>query len=79
MRHGRLDVDLAERALQAWHLFSHYRLTLELTAAAGQDCRDILNLDLTRLSHDEQEQLRTSLETVADLQRHLHVSFGQQA
>lgn len=79
VRNGRLDVDLAERALQAWHLFSHYRLTLELTASAGQDCRDILNLDLARLSHVEQEQLRASLETVADLQRHLYVSFGQQA
>jgi len=79
VRNGRLDVDLAERALQAWHLFSHYRLTLELAATAGQDCRDILNLDPARLSHDEQEQLRTSLETVADLQRHLYVSFGQQA
>lgn len=79
VRNGRLDVDLAERALQAWHLFSHYRLTLELTAATGQDCRDILNLDLSRLSHDEQEQLRSCLETVADLQRHLYVSFGHQA
>lgn len=79
VRNGRLDVDLAERALQAWHLFSHYRLTLELTASTGQDCRDILNLDLSRLTHDEQEQLRTCLETVADLQRHLYVSFGQQA
>lgn len=79
VRNGRLDVDLAERALQAWQLFSHYRLTLELTASAGQDCRDILNLDLARLTHDEQEQLRTCLETVADLQRHLYVSFGHQA
>lgn len=79
VRNGRLDVDLAERALQAWHLFSHHRLTLELTASAGQDCRDILNLDLARLTHDEQEQLRICLETVADLQRHLYVSFGHQA
>lgn len=79
MRNGRLDVDLAERALQAWHLFSRHRLTLELAASPGQDCRDILNLDLALLNHDDQEQLRTSLETVADLQRHLHVSFGQQA
>jgi signal-transduction protein with cAMP-binding, CBS, and nucleotidyltransferase domain len=79
VRNGRLDVDLAERALQAWHLFSRHRLTLELAASPGQDCRDILNLDLALLNHDDQEQLRTSLETVADLQRHLHVSFGQQA
>lgn len=79
VRNGRLDVDLAERALQAWQLFSHYRVTLELSASVGQDCRDILNLDLASLSHHQQEQLRASLETVADLQRHLHVSFGQQA
>lgn len=78
VRNGRLDVDLAERTLQAWHLFSRHRLTLELTALAGQDCRDILNLDPARLSQDEQDQLRSGLETVADLQRHLHVSFGQQ-
>lgn len=79
VRNGRLDVDLAERALQAWHLFSHYRLSLELSASVGQDCRDILNLELASLSHHEQERLRMSLETVADLQRHLYVSFGQQA
>lgn len=79
VRNGRLDVDLAERALQAWYLFSHHRLTLELQASAGQDCRDILNLDLTTLNQQQQEQLRAGLETVADLQRHLQVGFGQQA
>ncbi len=79
VRNGRLDVDLAERALQAWYLFSHHRLTLELQASTGQDCRDILNLDLATLDHQQQEQLRAGLETVADLQRHLLVGFGQQA
>lgn len=79
VRNGRLDVDLGERALQAWQFFSHHRLTLELSASAGHDCRDILNLDLTGMDQNEQEQLRTCLETVSDLQRHLHVSFGQQA
>lgn len=77
VRSGRLSVDLAERALQAWQLFSHYRLTLELSASAGQDCRDILNLDLGELGPQEQEQLKSGLETVAELQRHLQVSFGQ--
>lgn len=79
VRNGRLDVNLAERALHAWQLFSHYRLSLELSASVGQDCRDILNLDLTNLSHHQQDELKAGLETVADLQRHLYVSFGQQA
>lgn len=79
VRHGRLDVDLAERALSAWYLFSGHRLNLELSAASGEDCRDILNLDLTQLEHQQQEQLREALETVGSLQRHLQVMFGQQA
>ncbi len=77
VRHDRLSIDLAERALQAWQLFSHYRLTLELSASVGQDCRDILNLDPGKLDPQEQEQLRAGLEAVFELQRHLQVSFGQ--
>lgn len=78
VRNGRLDVNLAERALQAWHLFSTFRLGLEQQAGAGQDCRDILNLNVAALAEQEQSQLRSALEVVADLQRHLIVSFGQQ-
>lgn len=73
---GKLDVDLAERALQAWHCFSEHRLTLELHGAAGQDCRDILHLNPAHLPHAQQERLKNSLETVADLQRFMSVVFG---
>ncbi len=76
VRVGKLDVDLAERALHAWHCFSEHRLILEQQAAPGQDCRDILNLVPTSLSAAELDRLRSSLETVADMQRYLQVSFG---
>jgi len=76
VRAGKLDVDLAERVLNAWHCFSGHRLTLEQTALPGQDCRDILHLVPASLSRPDQDQLRLSLEAVADLQRHLHVHFG---
>ncbi len=76
VRIGKLDVDLAERTLHAWHCFSEHRLTLELDALPGQDCRDILHLLPASLSPAEQERLKTALETVADLQRYMLVVFG---
>lgn len=76
VRISKLDVDLAERALHAWYCFSEHRLLLEQTALPGLDCRDILHLLTTTLGTDESERLRLSLETVADLQRYLQVSFS---
>ncbi len=76
VRIGKLDVDLAERTLHAWHCFSEQRLTLEQTAIPGQDCRDILYLMPSTLHAADSERLKLSLETVADLQRYLQVSFG---
>jgi CBS domain-containing protein len=70
----RLDVDLAERGLQAWHLFSRYRINLELGAFPGQDCRDILNLDPEKLGPTQLDELRDCLQTVEDLQRMLQVA-----
>lgn len=79
VRNGKLDVDLAERALQAWHCFNEHRLALERQAAAGQDCRDILHLVPSTLSHDELERIRDGLEAVSDLQRFMQVCFGAYA
>lgn len=70
----RLDVDLAERGLQAWHLFSRQRIDLELDAFPGQDCRDILNLDPEKLGTVQLDELRDCLQTVEDLQRVLQVA-----
>lgn len=78
VRHSRIDVDLAERALQSWHLFCSYRLELEAGAEHGQDCRDILQLEIAGMAQSSQERLRESLETVGSLQRFLQVTFGQQ-
>lgn len=76
VRISKLDVDLAERTLHAWYCFSEHRLVLEQTAMPGLDCRDILHLLPATLGAAESERLRLSLETVADLQRYLQVSFG---
>jgi CBS domain-containing protein len=79
VRISKLDVKLAERALHAWHCFSELRLFIEQKALPGQDCRDILHLTPAALHADESERLRLSLETVADLQRYLQVSYGAYA
>ncbi len=76
VRIGKLDVDLAERALHAWNCFCEYRLMLEQKSSQGQDCRNILHLMPSSLTAAESERLRQSLETVADLQRNMQVSFG---
>ncbi len=76
VRIGKLDVDLAERAVHAWHCFSEHRIRLEQHASPGQDCRDILHLVPTDLETAEYELLFSSLETVGDLQRYMQISFG---
>lgn len=76
VRIGKLDVVLAERALHAWHCFSKHRLTLELSAEAGLDCRDIMYLAPAMLTPSELEQFHKALETVGDLQRYMQVCYG---
>lgn len=76
VRIGKLDVVLAERALHAWHFFSRQRLTLELEAETGLDCRDIMFLDPALLPPAELEQLHSALATVGDLQRYMQVCYG---
>ncbi len=79
VRIGKLDVDLAERAVHAWHCFSEHRINLEQHASPGQDCRDILHLVPSDLETAEYERLFSSLETVGDLQRYTQISFGMHA
>lgn len=76
VRIGKLDVDLAERAVKAWYCFNNHRLKLELEAPVGLDHRDILHLSPATLNQPELEQLQSALETAGDLQRYLQVSFG---
>lgn len=77
VRNGMLDVDLAERAMRAWYLFNEHRIGLEIEAVGESGCKNALYLSPEKLGDEGIEKLRTALETIGNLKRHLQVSFGR--
>ncbi len=63
---GRLDVDLAERLLMAFHELSRHLISLEL-AAGGKNGGLFLNPD--ELSEPDREKVKYALEAVVNLQK----------
>ena len=73
---GLLNVDMAERLLEAWHLFNELRLGKEVTKHPHWDSWDGLCLDISVLSDAGQNELLQCLETVVTLQRHVGITFS---
>lgn len=73
---GCLNVETAERLLEAWHLFNELRLSLEAVKQPEWSSQDALCLDALALSEAEQDQIRRGLEAVAVLQRHVSITFS---
>lgn len=73
---GFLNVDMAERLLEAWHLFNELRLALEVTKHPHWDSWDGLCVDISALTDAQQDELRLCLETVVTLQRHVGIMFN---
>jgi signal-transduction protein with cAMP-binding, CBS, and nucleotidyltransferase domain len=71
-----LNVDMAERLLQAWHALHELRLTRERDAQPGWSNEAPLYVNVEELHDDEQNLLRESLETVGALQRHVGLTFS---
>lgn len=73
---GWLNVEMAERLLEAWHLFNELRLAQEAAKQPEWSSQDALCLDALALSEAEQDQIRRGLETVVALQRHVTITFS---
>jgi hypothetical protein len=71
-----LNVDMAERLLQAWHMLNELRLIREREVQPDWANEAALHLNIEQMSVEEQEALRESLETVGNIQRHIGLNFS---
>jgi len=71
-----LNVDMAERLLQAWHALHELRLTREREAQPDWGNAAPLHLDIEEMNVAEQELLRESLEAIGNIQRHVGLNFS---
>ena len=71
-----LNVDMAERLLQAWHNLHELRLTREQEVKSDWSDASALHLDIDELDVAAQETLRESLEAVGTIQRHVGLNFS---
>jgi len=73
---GELNVDMAERLLQAWQALHELRLDHERSLLPDWGDRLALYLDPEKLSNNERDRLREALETVGTAQRQTGVIFS---
>jgi len=70
--HGRIDVELAERLLRAWHCFCRHAVQGEIAGETG------ILLDVEGLGEEARHELHASLEAVGALQKIVYSSLGGQ-
>jgi len=71
-----LNVDMAERLLQAWHTLHEVRLSRERDLQPDWSNKAPLYLNIEEMPDSEQDSLRESLETVGAIQRHVGQIFS---
>jgi len=71
-----LDVDLAEKMLESWHNLHELRLRREQTLSITGHSNHSLLLNPGELTLEQRQSLKTSLEAVATIQRHVSVTFS---
>jgi signal-transduction protein with cAMP-binding, CBS, and nucleotidyltransferase domain len=71
-----LNVDMAERLLQAWHMLHELRLVREREVQPEWPNRAPLHVDIEQMDAVDQEALRESLEAVGNIQRHVGLTFS---
>jgi len=71
-----LNVDMAERLLQAWHALHEFRLFRERDVQPDWSSEAPLHLNVEEMQDSEQDLLREALETVGAIQRHVGLTFS---
>lgn len=69
---GRIDVELAERLLRAWHCFCRHAVQGDITGRNG------ILIDTEGFGDDAEHELHTSLEAVGSLQKIVYSSISGQ-
>lgn len=72
----KLNVDMAERLLQAWHTLHELRLLREAGTHPEWSDQGALHLEIDDLNDSEQASLRESLESVGAIQRHVGLTYS---
>ncbi|HEX9080600.1 MAG TPA: putative nucleotidyltransferase substrate binding domain-containing protein [Desulfuromonadaceae bacterium] len=73
----KLDVELAERVLEAWHTLNEFRLAHEGNLFPDTGGRVSLYFDPDALPDADMERFREALETVGLIQRHVSLTFSE--
>lgn len=76
LKHGAMDVEMAERLLEAWHQFSEMRLEREAELQPAWNDHGVFYVDLETLGETGEEHFKSCLETVGQLQRHVGIVFN---
>lgn len=71
-----LDVELAERMLAAWHSLNNLRLLQEQSFHIDVQSSQPLLLNANEFTADQRQALKTTLESVAFIQRHVEIIFS---
>ncbi len=73
---GRLDVELGDRLLRAFHEFNRQRIVQELTSTVEAPSGFYLNPE--NLNDEDMDQFKNGLESVATLQKIIYQVFAEQ-
>ncbi|BCS55264.1 putative nucleotidyltransferase substrate binding domain-containing protein [Geobacter sp. SVR] len=73
---SEIDVEMAERLLEAWHFFNELRLQRETACLADRAYEAAGYFDVQASPAEVQERFKDFLETVATLQRHVGIAFS---
>lgn len=73
---GHLDVETAERLLNAWHNFNEHRAVLEAQNHVDGVNIDEFYLDYSTMEESAQQEFKNSLEATAALLRHVFITFN---
>jgi signal-transduction protein with cAMP-binding, CBS, and nucleotidyltransferase domain len=76
LKHGELDVDLAERMLSTWYSLHDLRLRREQSCHLFEPSSRPSFLNPDELTVDQRQTLKKNLETVAKIQRQVEVIYS---
>lgn len=76
LRRGELNVEMAERLLESWHLFNELRLGQEAALLPDWERKNVLCLDTVDWDSETLEHFKECLETVSTLHRQVGIAFS---
>lgn len=76
LQRRELDVEMAERMLEAWHYLNGRRLQVEQAFHLDDHAGHALLLKADEMTAEQRQMLKDALEAVASIQRHVEIIFS---